>query len=149
MTLWMCAGLYLLWPLGHVRTDAVGPPPEKCPPGAEGESDHVGEYCRASVCAADSDCPDGRMCREYPLCVGDYTYESSRGNTRRSVAHGECGAGQQCERGKCVAARRCVPRTFFWLGCSVAEPGDGSGLGLVAVLAFAGWRRRRAARTPA
>ncbi len=135
--------------------DAIGPPPEKCPPGAIGESSHEGEWCQPSTCTID--CPEGRKCRpgvglcvtstEVP-CGGLYPVEMEPCTTTIIEAHGPCAADSDCAKGTCEVARRCIrtstlSRVGKGCGCAVEETPSGLGAALLLGLGLLLRSRRR------
>lgn len=112
----------------RAAADDIGPPPETCPPGALGHSEHAGEWCVPTECATDADCteaglrrqgfhypPDGPLtCREVALCVVEeqYTLGGLRPDpaptATRRIARGACIDGVCPAGGECRAARRCI-----------------------------------------
>jgi len=94
--------------------DDVPPPPEDCPSGARGQSDHWGEVCGPFRCRDDDDCagryvPPGRVCREASFCVEEKDYTSHRGHSGTyEVFQGACDASGACGTGECERARYCV-----------------------------------------
>ena len=141
--------------------DAIGPPPDTCPPGAVGESSHEGAWCQPSTCSTDGHCPDGSKCREgVGLCVsqqevpcgGLYPPELEPCTTTLIEAHGSCTTDSDCTRGTCQTAPRCVPdwnpvaKVKKGCGCSVQPTGSGLGAALLLGLGLAlrlRLRRRR------
>lgn len=123
--------LLLLGPAVALADDLPGPP-ESCPPGSVGHSEHAGQWCAATTCTTDADCTvsglrrqgagyyasEGRAlsCREVALCVTEEEY-SLGGNiaadppptATRRVAHGECFDGACPAGGECARVRRCAP----------------------------------------
>lgn len=109
--------------------DVVATPPEDCPPGAYGHSEHAGTWCRPSTCRTDRDCTteglqrqriyradqSPRVCREVDLCVIDEEYvlgglrpADAPATGRRQVVRAACRDGQ-CNGGtQCLSERRCV-----------------------------------------
>lgn len=115
---------------GTASADAVGPPPDDCPPGAQGVTGHAGQWCVAATCNTDADCTGGdslralmgrgggaTVCREVDLCLTTSTYHAGgRGAyvngpdapplTRviASACTPSCDAPGVCSR-----AKRCAP----------------------------------------
>lgn len=115
---------------GTASADAVGPPPDDCPPGAQGVTSHSGQWCVAMTCNTDADCTGGdslrammgrgggpTVCREVDLCLTTSTYHAGgRGAylngpdapplTRviASACTPSCDAPGVCSR-----AKRCAP----------------------------------------
>ena len=113
------------------RADDIGPPPNDCPRGALGHSEHAGEWCAVTTCATDANCTgagiseqiSGYWPRDAPplvcgeatgLCVIEETYElgglrPTPAQGQRRVARGPCVGGTCPAGGECRTARRCVP----------------------------------------
>ncbi|HJK95212.1 MAG TPA: hypothetical protein RMH85_23225 [Polyangiaceae bacterium LLY-WYZ-15_(1-7)] len=98
--------------------DVVQSPPDDCPSGAIGRTNHYGPHCAPDVCdpAAEEACttgsypprPAGRACREAAFCVTTRTVEHWRGNTTIRRFIGPCGADGSCAEGECERAHYCV-----------------------------------------
>lgn len=95
--------------------DDLPPPPESCPPGSVGYSEHAGQWCVPTICAGEAECGSGEVCREVALCVveeeyalgGNIPQDPPPRRTRR-VARGECIDGACPSGGECRRARRCA-----------------------------------------
>lgn len=134
--------------------DAIEPPPDKCPPGAIGESSHEGAWCQPATCVLDGGCPKGAKCRSgVGLCVtrsevpcgGLRPPDLEPCTTTIIEAHGPCATDVDCPTGSCEVARRCVPG---WnplerapkppasgsKGCGCAATGTASPLGAALLL---------------
>ncbi|MCA9619864.1 MAG: tetratricopeptide repeat protein, partial [Myxococcales bacterium] len=109
-----------LWAL-EARADAVPPPPDDCPAGAVGETDHGGPHCRPTTCEVAQDCEkqagwrkrDAAMsCRDgLGLCVVEKVKaRGGWGSFERDVAYGPCASDADCrtEGARCLVAKRCV-----------------------------------------
>lgn len=124
-------GALLLLAATPAAADDIGPPPEDCPRGSVGTSEHAGEWCAATTCTTDGDCTlqglraqgldhvgalAPMVCREAPLCVIEEEYQlgglwPDEPPTRtRRIARGACVDGRCPAGGDCGATRRCVPR---------------------------------------
>jgi hypothetical protein len=107
---------------GAARADEVMPPPQNCPPGAQGESSHQGEWCQPHRCTGEAQCRPGQVCREAGLCVqvttqtrgerwggGEYTEE-------RVMGTGTCDA--------CAAPATCLTAKYCFASDAIpARPG--------------------------
>ena len=82
-------GLALAGISGTASADAIMPPRDDCPPGAQGVSSHSGGWCVAVTCDTDADCAGGdsirarmgggggpTVCREVDLCLTTSTYHA-------------------------------------------------------------------------
>ena len=97
----------------RARADVVGPPPASCPPGSEGAVCHGLEFCRPLPCTADTDCRDGKVCREVGLCLTSRSCGGRRPPDAApppptSVAERACGASESCGADACAFARYCA-----------------------------------------
>ena len=97
--------------------DAIGPPPEECPPGSVGQSSHEGQWCEPATCILDTSCDKGAKCRpgvglcvthEVVPCGGLYPVEMEPCTTTIDEAHRPCASDADCGQGTCEVARRCV-----------------------------------------
>lgn len=105
--------------------DRVMPPPDDCPAGSIGHSEHAGQWCVATTCESDGDCTrrarpgwfdgDARyVCRQTALCVVTERYQLGHRTpepefSERTVARGPCIEGRCPAGGECQTAGRCVP----------------------------------------
>lgn len=108
---WIVGGVWLMALSAHA--DDIGPPPTACPPGARGESSHLGEWCEPHPCSDDAQCGPGKVCREAGLCVRTETgnmgsYHGNLPYTRQLVeGSGSCDA---CPApASCTRAKYCYP----------------------------------------
>jgi hypothetical protein len=148
------------------RADAIGGPPDDCPVGTTGRSDHGGEYCHPTVCAGAGDCPDDRLCEPQGLCITATTrsisHRGGSGQVPFEEVSGPCDDDSDCRApARCVVANRCTtpslvgaldPRNLAEVyendGCGCHTPGrpstSSTGLlvGLAFLLAGAAWLRR-------
>ena len=97
------------------QADDVPPPPEDCPSGSRGDSDHYGTLCGPWPCRTDDNCtggryaPTGRACRATAFCVESVAYRSHRGQGGTYERfHGSCESDGRCAEGECRAGRYCV-----------------------------------------
>jgi hypothetical protein len=97
-----------VWP---VLADDIEGPPEECPPGTQGDSDHAGPYCTPVRCASSSECAAGFECAEISLCARNARVSGGIDGTSwdRVEVYGTCGGGAACSDGECTAIRACVP----------------------------------------
>lgn len=113
--------MLLLLPLA--LADAIGPPPEDCPPGTRPTSTHHGGFCIvADICEVDSDCEDG-TCQDVGLCAFETTLTRSCSNgiphcpqtSNFEEADLACEVHEDCPDTPCDIAQRCVvePDTGF------------------------------------
>lgn len=130
------------------HADAVPPPPEDCPAGAEGQTNHNGPYCTPTTC--DGTCQEGRTCRSAGLCVtseerpcGGMTTPGETCTYTHVEALATCDEQSDCTAGgECVIEDRCV--ASGGCGCSTgASPAAALVLGVLP-LALASRRRSRA-----
>jgi hypothetical protein len=102
------------------RADAI-PPQPPCMDGAERRIDgHEVIYCAPNTCRSDTDCTEGRVCRDAGLCIAHVTrsvaqsFPAMPGEPMVEVSYDEatsvCAPGSACAVGSCVTARRCVAR---------------------------------------
>jgi len=157
---------------GVAWADAVPMPPDNddCPNGARGETCHGGPFCMAWSCSSDSDCRDGRVCRDAGLCIGTLDCTGGWGSHTSETAEATCAPGGSCERGTCETRRVCVrpgppppdaspvedaapdadgpddggfPSRRYGCGCGVGGGAEGGALPALAVaLLFLAIRRR-------
>ena len=126
----------------HAAADDLSPPPERCPRGSVGTTEHAGQWCAATRCESDADCArDGlrrqgldyvsdasRVCREASLCVVEEQYTlgglhaAAPPTSTRRVARGECLDGRCPAGGECRAERRCVLASEASPAVAAAEP---------------------------
>ena len=115
--------------------DAIGPPPEKCPPGSVGTSSHEGDWCQPGTCSTDGHCPDNASCKpDVGLCVthdevpcgGLYPRDMEPCTTTLDVAHDACATNADCSEGTCEIAHRCVPSWNPLRGITKKAPTSGS-----------------------
>ncbi len=135
------------------RADAVPSPPKDCPPGARGETNHMGPYCGPAECKSNEECNSGQKCVFYPLCVHRWTNHSPRGNSYTAQVKGPCKEGQ-CDQGDaCESKPHCVPSgtptassdTKSGKSCAIApstRAPDGASMGGLALLVAAMVARR-------
>lgn len=113
----LCVALTLTGPSGVARADAVGDPPDDCPPGSRGRTSHYGTYCGYLACADASDCYESQRCVVVAFCEHAEPYWASFSrdvaphDRVRYVVDGTC--DDPCPRGAaCVAIGRCVDADF-------------------------------------
>jgi hypothetical protein len=140
--------------------DAIGPPPEKCPPGSVGVSSHEGDWCQPATCLLDTTCDDGAKCRpgvglcvthEVVPCGGLRPVEMEPCTTTRDEAHKPCAADADCAQGTCEVASRCVEswnplrikKTDGKEGCGCGRDSAPDGLGAALLLGLLLLRLRR------
>ncbi|MCB9594999.1 MAG: hypothetical protein H6719_19940 [Sandaracinaceae bacterium] len=125
----LAAALLSLSLASPAAADDLAPPPEDCPRGSVGTTEHAGEWCTATRCASDDDCtPAGlrrqgvdqyhaagaMVCREVALCVLEESYTlgglwpDEPPTATRRIARGACVDGRCPAGGECGAERRCV-----------------------------------------
>jgi hypothetical protein len=91
--------------------DKVPPAPEDCPPGSTGDTGHEGPHCIPLDCTADSDCKDGKVCQERPLCIEKKMLTPGRSRTpfEYVFVYATCEAGEKCSgAATCTTGKRCV-----------------------------------------
>jgi hypothetical protein len=98
--------------LSFASADDIDGPPDDCPPGSVGDSDHGGSYCKPVQCADDSACAPGFECGDADLCAALATVSGGRmgRSWQRIEVYGTCGGDRRCERGECDTVRVCIPR---------------------------------------
>jgi hypothetical protein len=92
--------------------DDIEGPPEECPPGAQGDSDHAGPYCKPWRCTNDSECAPGFDCVEAGLCATNARVSGGiEGSSwERIEVHGICSGRAGCAEGQCMTLQVCMPR---------------------------------------
>jgi MYXO-CTERM domain-containing protein len=92
--------------------DRVPPAPEVCPPGSIGDTGHEGPHCVPLDCTADSDCKDGKVCQEQPLCIEEKMLAPGDDPVKRKYlfVYEACTAGAKCSEAgaSCLTGKRCV-----------------------------------------
>ncbi|MCA9489448.1 MAG: hypothetical protein KC621_05980 [Myxococcales bacterium] len=126
------------------HADAVPPPPEDCPAGAQGQTGHDGPFCTPTTC--DGTCEEGHTCRSAGLCVtseerpcGGMTTPGETCTYERVEAHATCRDSSDCTLGECVIADRCVEDS----GCGCATGASPAAVVLLGLLPLAIATRRR------
>ncbi|MDQ3038047.1 MAG: MYXO-CTERM sorting domain-containing protein [Myxococcota bacterium] len=122
--------------------DAVGPPPESCPPGSTPQSSHAGPLCvPLGECSSSTECSAGATCEAVSQCVetrdcGGLRPPDSGPCTVDHVV-GACGEGSTCAVGTCRTRRVCTTASASSDGgCSCRVAGAPSGPSPLAVAAM-------------
>lgn len=121
----VAAALVVLLAPARARADAVPAPPSSCPTGGTPSTSHCGQTCRAVYCTADADCPQGRSCRELPLCIKTITCHSNwaidGGVSYADTVTATCANGRDCAAdAPCKMVRVCSGSEPVIAGCAVS-----------------------------
>ena len=80
---------------------------EECPLGSTQKTEGGSTWCEPTVCATDTNCATGSICRPVPLCVEIGALDKDAG--QRLLVRQRCGAGKSCPQNTtCSEASRCV-----------------------------------------
>ena len=114
--------------------DVAMDPPEDCPDGSVGSSNHAAAWCTSWDCESDANCTEGLECSPSDLCI--YTHEVPCGGMQKDTADkctqtvhealGPCAEDGTCAQGVCKTAPRCVspePPDEACGGCASAPAG--------------------------
>lgn len=156
---WLLGAAAVMTVAGVAHADVVGPPPDDCPEGTQGQSCHGGPYCSPDACTTDGDCGAGETCAEVDACVGSVVCagmlppDADIEDYRVDTVEGLCPDGT-CTSGDCRTVRLCVADSpppgggdDGGCGCRIAPPTGGSRAAwLVPLLPVALVLRRRARR---
>jgi MYXO-CTERM domain-containing protein len=108
---------------GEVRADALMPPPEDCPPGTYGDSNHGGPYCAAWHCGGDAGaCSNDATCEPRQLCIAERTGMTMIGTFTYLAVAGVCPSSGSCTEGTCQTLDVCV---LAGVGTGGSPPGTG------------------------
>jgi MYXO-CTERM domain-containing protein len=97
--------------VGRVRSASAQ---EECPLGSTEKTESGSTWCEPTVCATDTNCATGSICRPVPLCVEigaiDPKAPTADGGQRLLVRQ-RCGADKSCpQKTTCSEQGRCITR---------------------------------------
>lgn len=98
-----------------VSVSGVARADEECPLGSVQKSESGETWCEPTVCADDTQCPTGSLCRPVPLCVEIGVLPQAPGTKsdagQRLLVRQRCGADKSCpQRTTCSEKSRCITR---------------------------------------
>jgi len=99
------------------QADGIPAAPKECPKGTRTitighRGVAAGHACQPIHCQQDSNCTNGLICKEMSLCLGG------------GYAQGVCAKQTDCDLGKCIKGKHCVPKEYTPPSASKPNPGS-------------------------